>query len=176
MNEKLKDIIKKYVRKVILPYHGFDYDEVSFSFQELNFQTIPEKYRIFIDFKFNPYKVLSKKYKGYNKSRIEFELKIDNDLRTLGTAFNAQCSWNFENDFEMTDKFAKEYLPIFHDKIYENGLHKDIEINFGWNDEDSSFEFFINDENLSIEDKEVILEIYGKMFGNLGFRIDFDNY
>jgi len=176
MNEKLKDIIKKYVRKVILPYHGFDYDEVKFEFQELNFEIIREKYRIFIDFKFNPYKVLSKKYHGYNKSRADFELKIDNDLRTLGSAFNAQCVWNFENDFEMTDKFAKEYIPIFRNEIKKNGLKKDLDIIFGWNDEASAFEFLINDENLSIEDKEVILETYGKMFGNLGFRIDFDTY
>lgn len=175
MSEKLENIIKKYVRKVILPYHGFDYDEVRFEFQEINFEIIPQKLRIFIDFKFNPYKVLSKGYKGYESPR-NFELKIDDDLRTLGTAFNAQCSWNFENDVEMTEKFDKEYVPIIRRKIYENGLHKDLEIGFGWNDEMSRFEFLVNDFDLEIEDKEIILEIFGKMFGNTGIKIDFDNY
>jgi hypothetical protein len=175
MNEKLKEIIKKYLRKVVLPYHGFDYDEVIITMQPLNFETIPQKYRLFFDFKFNPYKVLLNGYNDY-RSRSQFEIKIDNDLRTLGTAFNVQCGWDFENDVEMTDKFAKEYIPIFRNKIKKNGLEKDLDIAFGWNDEASGFEFFINDYDLSIEDKEIILETYGEMFGNIGFRIDFGDY
>jgi hypothetical protein len=175
MNVNIENIIKKYLRKVILPYHGFDYDEVSFTMQPINFETIPQKYRLFFDFKINPYKVLSNGYHDY-RLRSQFEMKIDNDLRTLGTAFNVQCGWDFENDVELTDKFAIQYIPILRNKIKKNGLEKDLDIAFGWNDEESRFEFFINDYDLEIEDKVIILETFGKMFGNTGIKIDFGNY
>jgi hypothetical protein len=33
MNSNVENIIKKYVRKVILPHYGFEYDEVNFDFK-----------------------------------------------------------------------------------------------------------------------------------------------
>ena len=168
MNSSIENIIKKYVRKVILPHYGFEYDEVNFDFKP-PFKDINNNGFVAINFHINPYKVFKN---AYNEEIFYTWKNLSSDLRTLDVAFNVNSSYYFEPDSELEMKFKKEYVPKFKKILQENGIY-DVDVDFGWNDETTEYEFLIRDEETDNNIKEKILKIFEKFRGKSTIKLYF---
>jgi len=167
MNSNIENIIKKYVRKVILPHYGFEYDEVDFDFKP----PLAKKNNGWVNICFflNPYKVFKN---VYNEEIYYSWTNLSSDLRTLDVAFNVNSSYQFEPDSELEMKFKKEYVPKFKKILQENGIY-DVDLDFGWNGETSEYEFLIRNEETDDDIKEKILKIFEKFRGESKIKLYF---
>lgn len=162
MNSNIESIIKKYIRKVILPRYNIDYDEIDVTFPGLNETNIDE---ILVFIKINPYKVFKNLY------ALDFDCDsydgIYLDFKTLDTAFNVFSRFNFIEDEELADKFKEEYLSKLKKRFEEKNID-DIKIDFYWWRAIEKFTFEIEYLKKKYNQKDII-DVYNEIIGKSEF-------